>query len=197
MKTLQPCIESGCYELVKTGRCLTHERAHNRATHRRQERLHPEWRAKTYRWVYSDPRWRRLRAQVRREQPTCARMGCDKRWTDLDHVVALQDGGAPFDRDNVMGLCHAHHSAKTADEVNERGKMSGGSRPSEPPPPLAAPTDSAHVARNAERKRRAMSMIAGGSSEAQVCAAVGVTPATASRWMAEAARAARRDGQAG
>jgi 5-methylcytosine-specific restriction enzyme A len=31
-----------------------------------------------------------------------------------DHVKELKDGGAPFDLDNGMCLCGAHHTAKTA-----------------------------------------------------------------------------------
>jgi 5-methylcytosine-specific restriction endonuclease McrA len=70
--------------------------------------------------VYNDPRWKRLCAQVKREQPTCAVTGCTERTTDVDHVLGLQDGGDPFNRANLQGLCKKHHSSKTASEVNAR-----------------------------------------------------------------------------
>jgi 5-methylcytosine-specific restriction endonuclease McrA len=73
-----------------------------------------------WRWVYASARWRALRRQVLAEQPWCATAGCMELTHDVDHKVALQDGGAPFDRDNVWGLCKRHHSSKTNKEVRER-----------------------------------------------------------------------------
>lgn len=40
--------------------------------------------------------------------------------TDVDHIIPLRDGGAPFERSNLQGLCHSHHSSKTAGEVLHR-----------------------------------------------------------------------------
>lgn len=121
MKSLQPCAEPGCPELVSRGRCPTHARKFARDL----EAKHPEWRETGWRWIYSDRRWKALSRQVLREQPQCARMidartRCPRRSTDADHIVPPRDGGAPFDRRNVQGLCHEHHSAKTADEIRRR-----------------------------------------------------------------------------
>lgn len=57
--------------------------------------------------------WRRLRAQVLREQPVCAVDTCDRPATDVHHLVAKARGGTD-DRRNLIGLCHKHHSSVTA-----------------------------------------------------------------------------------
>lgn len=106
---LRPCLEPGCPQLVSSGRCPEHAAAVDRAAHDRP------WRS-----VYDNPRWRALRRQVRREQPWCAVDGCRNMTAEVDHIVAMQDGGDPFDRDNVQGLCRRHHSEKTADELRAR-----------------------------------------------------------------------------
>jgi len=38
----------------------------------------------------------------------------------VDHWVPLAQGGAPFDEDNLVSLCHSHHSRKTA--LEQAGK---------------------------------------------------------------------------
>src|SRR5262245_19602580 len=65
--------------------------------------------------------WRKLRAQVLREQPICAVRGCAVLSTDVDHIVALARGGTN-DRSNLRGLCHPHHSAKTVREDGGLGR---------------------------------------------------------------------------
>ena len=34
--------------------------------------------------------------------------------TEVDHIVAMAVGGAPFDQKNLRSLCKSHHSQKTA-----------------------------------------------------------------------------------
>jgi len=38
----------------------------------------------------------------------------------VDHIVELNDGGAPLERTNVWLLCPSHHSLKTAAERARR-----------------------------------------------------------------------------
>ena len=76
-----------------------------------------KYKAVAWRWVYADPRWKMLKAQVRREQPWCAVPGCEQPTRECDHIVPLRDGGELFDRRNVQGLCKKHHSEKTAEET--------------------------------------------------------------------------------
>jgi 5-methylcytosine-specific restriction protein A len=64
--------------------------------------------------VYRSARWRRLRARVLRERPWCEdEAGCREAATDVDHIIAIEDGGDPWDEDNLRPLCHPHHSRKT------------------------------------------------------------------------------------
>jgi 5-methylcytosine-specific restriction endonuclease McrA len=114
MPFLAICSTQGCPELVEPGktRCSTHTRE---VDHEIKERSN-------WRWVYADPRWRALRLQVRAENPYCEEPGCDALGTDVDHIVSVQDGGAPFDRANVQHLCRKHHSSKTNAEVRARGR---------------------------------------------------------------------------
>lgn len=39
--------------------------------------------------------------------------------SQVDHVQAIDEGGAPFDLDNLMALCQRHHSRKTV--MRDRG----------------------------------------------------------------------------
>jgi len=39
--------------------------------------------------------------------------------TEVDHIVPLSQGG-PDEWDNLQGLCHDCHAAKTAREMRER-----------------------------------------------------------------------------
>lgn len=111
---LRVCAEPSCPELISEGSyCPTHVRRY-RADDRAIKAQSP------WRWVYKTPRWRGLRRQVLAEQPWCATLGCHELSRDVDHVVALQDGGAPFDRGNVQGLCVRHHSKKTREEIAQR-----------------------------------------------------------------------------
>jgi len=64
-----------------------------------------------------DRRWRAIREQVLSEQPLCPlcqALGHTVPATDVDH----KDGNnANHARSNLWGLCHSHHSEKTATEM--------------------------------------------------------------------------------
>jgi 5-methylcytosine-specific restriction protein A len=52
----------------------------------------------------------------RASQPLCVQCKKEGRltiWTQLDHIIALENGG-PDTEDNVQGLCDDCHRAKTA-----------------------------------------------------------------------------------
>jgi 5-methylcytosine-specific restriction protein A len=69
--------------------------------------------------------WRRgLRKRQLRREPRCEYTDpegqrCSRWATDADHIVPKADGGRD-ELDNLQSLCHAHHSMKTAREVNAR-----------------------------------------------------------------------------
>ena len=57
-----------------------------------------------------DPEWRRLRAQVLREEPLCRSCGAPA--TDVDHIIPRAKGGTHH-RANLQSLCRPCHRTKT------------------------------------------------------------------------------------
>jgi len=57
--------------------------------------------------------WGRLRAWVLARRPLCA--VCGGPATDVDHIIPRERGGLDSPT-NLQGLCHSHHSQKTARE---------------------------------------------------------------------------------
>jgi len=63
---------------------------------------------------YLTPEWRRLIATILNQRgPRCEQ--CGRTGTRLfgDHIIELQDGGAPLDPSNIQMLCGSCHSHKT------------------------------------------------------------------------------------
>ena len=72
---------------------------------------------------YNSRGWIELRDRVRREAGgRCQTPGCGRaeRRMFADHIVELQDGGAPLERSNAWLQCGACHSRKTAAERAKR-----------------------------------------------------------------------------
>jgi 5-methylcytosine-specific restriction endonuclease McrA len=66
--------------------------------------------------LYRSNRWKRLRKKVlMRDEFSC--LECGRPANQVDHIVALRDGGEEFDQDNLQSLCNSCHSIKTAKEV--------------------------------------------------------------------------------
>lgn len=102
-RPLRLCSVPGCPTLTAGGRCPTH------ANTRDRDRRHP---------IYNTRRWRRLRARILRDEPWCRH--CGRPSQQADHIIALADGGAPWDPDNLQALCAACHTMKTMAEVKAR-----------------------------------------------------------------------------
>ena len=121
-RPLKVCRHAGCHALTRdpSGYCGPHkEAAQERARQWKAER--EKERESASRRGYG-ARWRRLRAEVLREEPLCRE--CRKAGrivpaTDVDHIVARADGGTD-DRGNLQPLCHACHSRKTVCENGGR-----------------------------------------------------------------------------
>lgn len=67
-----------------------------------------------------DADWRRVRAEVLREQPWCP---CGKRATDVDHIQSFRGIADPLRlaRSNLRALCHPCHMARTARQSHGQG----------------------------------------------------------------------------
>jgi 5-methylcytosine-specific restriction endonuclease McrA len=63
--------------------------------------------------VYATARWRRLRRMVmERDGHRCTVEGCDRPADAVDHVVSLEDGGAPYSLLNLRAICTFHNSSR-------------------------------------------------------------------------------------
>lgn len=63
--------------------------------------------------------WERARKEHLRMEPACVECGSTSR-LEVDHIVAIADGGALYDHANLQTLCHVHHGVKTAQENSAR-----------------------------------------------------------------------------
>ena len=85
--------------------------------------------------LYKCKRWYQTRAHVLARDPVCTwgnyrltdtHPGCMALSTDCDHVIDaalwVARGNDFYDQDNLRGLCHAHHSRRTA---RDQGFASG------------------------------------------------------------------------
>jgi 5-methylcytosine-specific restriction protein A len=105
----RPCTAPGCPNLVTTrgqSRCPEHRQTYQQT---------PE--AKARKRIYASRRWQGLRRSILRERPWCAVDGCIELASDVDHIVALRDGGDPWDTANLQPLCTRHHRHKTRRET--------------------------------------------------------------------------------
>lgn len=76
----------------------------------------------TKRWLPTNSRhWQRMRAQVLAEEPVC-RCGCGQASTEVDHIDGRCETRHDYRRENLQGLAHDCHSAKTARENGSFGR---------------------------------------------------------------------------
>ncbi|WP_082100131.1 HNH endonuclease signature motif containing protein [Anaeromyxobacter sp. PSR-1] len=107
-------MHPGCSIRVRgASRCPQHQQAAAEAYAQRQAQ-NREKRADRYA-LYRTPEWRRLRAVVLAEEPTC-RM-CGEKATVVDHITPhLGDLMLFLDRANLQALCKRCHDSKTCRE---------------------------------------------------------------------------------
>lgn len=102
----QVCRASRCPTPPLPGRyyCQLHRAERTKA--RKQDRT-----------VYNSNRWKYLRRSVLNAHPFCAHPECEELATDVDHIVPINKGGAPYERANLQPLCATHHGRKTRAEM--------------------------------------------------------------------------------
>lgn len=109
------CSQPRCPNLAAAdGRCA----AHQRVAVAIYERSRGSYRERGY-----GAAWRRLRVSYLAAYPYCQWPRCQELATDIDHILPRSQGGTDL-WDNLQGLCHKHHSSKTATELGGH-KMSG------------------------------------------------------------------------
>jgi len=98
---MRVCGEPGCPALTDGPRC---------AQHGRPARRRPSPRSLGY-----DSRWERTSKAYLLANPWCQWPGCTAPAKHTDHADGLGPlGPRGYDWDNFAGLCHSHHSTKTA-----------------------------------------------------------------------------------
>jgi 5-methylcytosine-specific restriction enzyme A len=122
----RPCTFGGgvCSELAEPGKskCAKHQTEQTRGF---DQRRNPALTA-----FYHSAAWLRARrAQLARE-PNCRVCGVPA--TDVDHVLAIVDGGARLDPANLQSLCSKHHDKKSGRERRSRARGTWG-RTTQPP----------------------------------------------------------------
>jgi 5-methylcytosine-specific restriction protein A len=71
------------------------------------------------RWVYDSHRWKLIREKVLSIEPLCVMCRQDSRVTAatvVDHITPMNEGGDPFDMNNLQGLCASCHNKKSSHE---------------------------------------------------------------------------------
>jgi hypothetical protein len=75
---------------------------------------------------YTNPRWRGLRARKLTANPYCECTDCEGKMVKadmVDHKVRIEDGGAPYEWDNLQSMRnHPCHDRKRAREKNAKYK---------------------------------------------------------------------------
>lgn len=97
------------------GACVLHTAERRRKTQSKAERSYA---------IYRSKRWRKLRRRYLTEHPYCewGELECMAPAVDVDHVLRIEEGGAPWDEANLQALCKPHHSTKTARETGFGGR---------------------------------------------------------------------------
>jgi 5-methylcytosine-specific restriction endonuclease McrA len=110
------CSTAGCPNPpTGKGRCDVHRKPIERERSRvRREKT---------KGVYKTKLWLMRRRQVLSRDPICADgrvCGHNRLSIEVDHIIPLEQGGAPYRMDNLRGTCRDCHEAKTAQENRER-----------------------------------------------------------------------------
>lgn len=118
-RALSPCIEYGCPTLTRDTRCDLHQKAQRQVS---------DTKTGDERAFYGSARWQKLRARFRARNPLCAECDRNGRVTPMnvvDHIVAMRDGGDPWDWANLQPLCTPCHQVKRGQERNARQARRG------------------------------------------------------------------------
>jgi len=113
-KPLSPCGCTSCPGLADEGKCYCKRHAAKAAKAEQDRRGTSSQRG-------YNARWQRLRALVLARDPVCRYLACGRLSTDVDHIIPKSKGGTDS-MDNLQGLCHEHHSLKTAQEDGGFGR---------------------------------------------------------------------------
>lgn len=134
--SLRPCLQPGCPELVKSGRCSRHASAQAK----RSNEARPNFRERGY-----SGEWDKFSRGFRRAYPlcgqridgmspehsVCVQQGLVRPGSAVDHIKPLTgpDDPSRLDPGNCQTLCASCHARKTATEDGGFGNKRGRVRP--------------------------------------------------------------------
>lgn len=78
--------------------------------------------------IYSTNEWKKLSKAKKRLNPLCEeceRMSIYTPAKIADHIIEIEDGGSPYDINNLQSLCDPCHKRKTAQEAKKRKDNNG------------------------------------------------------------------------
>lgn len=119
--TSKPCLDCSRIFSGRGSYCPDCRKARERARSRRRDRTEPQ------RAIRRSARWQR----ARRTALNAAGWRCEhvderagrcraRHGLDVDHKVAIVDGGDPYDPDNLEALCRKHHRRKETGYAREK-----------------------------------------------------------------------------
>lgn len=125
MKPKHYCHHAGCSTLIDYDEtyCSKHKRDKSRRVSVKELKN-----TEPFYDLYHSRRWRETSQLYRKSNPLCEQCLREKDCnetntvrigTSVDHIVALKDGGDPWNWNNLQTLCALHHNRKTKLE-NER-----------------------------------------------------------------------------
>lgn len=129
MKPKHYCHHAGCRKLIDYDKTYCDKHQSDKRKHVSVKELKA---SEPFYNLYHSTRWTRTSLLYRREHPICEQCLRDKDsnkdgqsttivrlGASVDHIVALKDGGDPYNWNNLQTLCALHHNRKTKLE-NER-----------------------------------------------------------------------------
>ena len=100
---------SGCGAIVQ-GRCPTCTKARHKVYNTDRDNN----------GIYGTRAWQIARKSALYRDAALCQICKEANATEVDHIVEIRDGGAPYDLNNLQSLCHRCHMKKTAEEAKKR-----------------------------------------------------------------------------
>ena len=118
------CTFAGCSTVVDhdgsntSPRCAKHQREYGKRKHYEHHHINGVN-------IYKSSRWKHLRNAKLAINPLCEDHLLANRAVPaqmVDHVTEIEDGGDPWDMNNLRSLCNACHNSKTSRTKQQRKK---------------------------------------------------------------------------
>ena len=65
---------------------------------------------------YNSTQWRKVASLHKKLNPMCVIEGCQNPVHTTDHIKPINDGGEPYNMNNLQSLCKRHNASKTGSQ---------------------------------------------------------------------------------